>query len=857
LFAARRGARIDADSQRATNVRPQRMRTWARTDRGTSYAGRVLLVAAAYFGAAELSLLLAIPPGYATALWPPSGIALAALMRLGTGVWPGILIGATLANFSIDGLPLASLAIGAGNTLEAYVAAALVARFVGTGYPFASGEAVVRFAGVVALAATVAATVGTTTVALAEPLPIGALPVNWLTWWQGDTSGMLIVTPLLLGWSVPRTMPWRRRQTLETALLGASTIAAEIVIFGGVLPHPPFALAFLVVPFVLWAAFRFAERDVATLVALACAIAVYYTVQRSGPAASASANAALMFLLAFNGALVMIGLIVSAVVRERARATLELARANDELELRIAERTHQLEQANAALRAEVAQRSQHDEQLRQSEERFRLLVDGIRDYAVLMLDPNGRVMSWNSGAQAISGYGADEIVGRHFSCLYTERDLERGWPQHELDVAREKGRFEDEGWRVRKDGSRYRANIVITPLYDSAHRLLGYAKVTRDLTLRRHYEALKRSEREVNVFLAMLAHELRNPLAPIVNALTLLANPAAGEQTSAESIAIIRRQIEHLTRIVDDLLDISRVTRGKITLRREALDLNAAVARAIEAARPLIDARGHRLDVQLAPAPLAVNGDPTRLVQVALNLLANAAKYTDPRGTITVATAAEGASAVLRVRDTGIGIPPDLLPYVFDLFVQDDRSLDRAQGGLGIGLTLVRRLLELHGGTVEASSDGRGRGSEFVVRLPRVDASAIAMQQASTAPAPARKARRVMIVDDNRDFANSLVTLLALSGHDARAIYDGASALAAAREFRPRVVLLDIGLPGASGYDVARQLRDAAELAPLTLVALTGYGRDEDRERVVAAGFDHHLVKPVDPDVLESIISEN
>jgi PAS domain S-box-containing protein len=559
----------------------------------------------------------------------------------------------------------------------------------------------------------------------------------------------------------------------------------------------------------------------------------------------------LAFLLVFDSTIVITGLIVSAILGQRARASAELRRINDELELRIGDRTRELAHANEALRAELAQRSQQEERLRQSEERFRMLVDGIHDYAVFMLDQNGYVISWNRGAERIKGYRADEIIGSHFSRFYTPDDLERDWPERELAGARANGRFEDEGWRVRSDGSRFWANIVITPLYDSSRRLLGYAKVTRDLTLRRHYEALKRSEREMNVFLAMLAHELRNPLAPIVNAVALLAGRGGDSDTAADALGIIRRQIDHLTHIVDDLLDISRVTRGKITLKREPLDVNAAVARALESSEPLIEARKHRLEVDLAHEPLPVEGDLTRLVQVVLNLLTNAAKYTDEGGTIHVRTANEDGAAVVRVRDTGMGIPPDLLPHVFDLFVQGDRSLDRAEGGLGIGLTLVQRLVELHGGSVEATSEGPGRGSEFVVRLPIASATLeedrrLAEVKTVTTSTP----RRVLIVDDNRDFANSLVMLLRMAGHEATAVYDGSAALSAAREFKPHAVLLDIGLPGASGYEVARALRDAAELAPLTLIALTGYGRDEDRDRVVAAGFDHHLVKPVDPDVL-------
>src|SRR4030095_2472207 len=279
-----------------------------------------------------------------------------------------------------------------------------------------------------------------------------------------------------------------------------------------------------------------------------------------------------------------------------------------------------------------------------------------------MLDSNGNVASWNAGAQAIKGYTAAEIIGKHFSHFYTPEDLARNWPAHELAIEGTEGRFEGEGWRVRKDGSRFWANVIITALYDNEHRLRGFAKVTRDLTARRRIEALQERERQMNEFLAMLGHELRNPLGAISNAISLLRAKPAGARTELQSV--IDRQSAHLSRIVDDLLDVSRITRGKIVLKKEILDLNGVVARVVDACRPLIDARAHRIDLRLARDALPVSADATRLAQIVQNLVGNAVKYTPPGGRITISVARESDAAVLRVGDSGIGTPPDLLPTV-------------------------------------------------------------------------------------------------------------------------------------------------------------------------------------------------
>jgi signal transduction histidine kinase/DNA-binding response OmpR family regulator len=371
----------------------------------------------------------------------------------------------------------------------------------------------------------------------------------------------------------------------------------------------------------------------------------------------------------------------------------------------------------------------------------------------------------------------------------------------------------------------------------------------------RLYGEVQEADRRKNEFLSMLAHELRNPLAPIRNAVQILGiqgNTAASLQWARD---IIDRNVHQLVRLVDDLLDVSRITRGKIRLQREAVTLAAVIAQAVEISQPLIASRRHELTVSVPEESVWVHGDSTRLAQVLANLLNNSAKYTDEGGRISLAVAREGEEAVVRVRDTGVGIPPDMLASIFDLFTQVDRSLDRSQGGLGIGLTLVHRLVEMHGGRVAAFSAGANKGSEFVVRLPVLSRQPIPRASKNGGLEPVAAPRRVLIVDDNVDGAESLSLMLQLAGHQVQIVHNGPDALEAAPAFRPDVVLLDIGLPGMNGYEVARRLREQPELASTLLVALTGYGQEEDRQRGREAGFDQHLVKPVDPPVLASLLA--
>jgi len=767
-------------------------------------------------------------------------------------------------------------------------------------------------------------------------------------------------------------------------------------------------------------------------------------------------------------------------------------------------------------------------------EQLRLLVEGTQDYAIFLLDPLGNVASWNAGAERIQQYRAHEIIGQHFSRFYPQDAIDRGWPAHELTIAKAEGRFEDEGLRVRKDGTQFWANVVITALYDEAGTFKGFSKITRDLTERRKSEenarrlaeeaaarrvaeenarlieeqrerlyvtlasigdavittdteghitnlngvaealtgwanhdavgqplenvfrivnedtrqpvenlvtralregviiglathtiliardgteraiddsaapiryqegevigcvlifrdvteqrraetvlrrqaslleqthdaifvwefpgpilywnqtaeqlygfpqeetlgkishdllatvfpqqdrvafeaalnqhgefrgelihtkkngeritvesrirllteadgkrlvletsrditerkaaeeeqrrllaALSEADRRKDEFLATLAHELRNPLAPIRNSLQLMRMASGKHEAVEQARIIMERQLTQLVRLVDDLLDMSRISQGKIELRRERVRLAAVLNSAVETSSPLIEEMGHQLTVTLPGEAVVVDADLTRLAQAFLNLLNNSAKYTDRGGRIWLTVERQGSDVVVSVKDTGIGIAADQLPRLFEMFSQLSHSLERSQGGLGIGLTLVKRLVEMHGGRIEARSDGPGKGAEFIVRLPVVVEASVPQVGVTKEEGVVNTSLRILIVDDNRDGADSLAMMLKMMGNDTRTAYDGEAAVAAV-DFRPNVILLDIGLPKLNGYAACRRIREQPGGREIVIIAQTGWGQEEDRQRTHEAGFDHHMVKPVDPTALMNLLA--
>jgi PAS domain S-box-containing protein len=660
------------------------------------------------------------------------------------------------------------------------------------------------------------------------------------------------------------------------------------------------------------------------------------------------------------------------------------------------------EQRRRELEHEVAQRQRVERALREAEEHLRLMVESVKDFAIFTVDPQGRIMSWNSGAERLFGYSEEEIMGQELGNVFTPEDRAAKLPEQELATAAAQGRSTDERWHLRKDGSRFFASGVLTPILDVENRLRGFTKIARDITQRReaeeavreaavrlkaivdtavdgiitideqgtiesvntaaerifgyardeaigqnvalvmtepersqhaHYlenyrrsgqqkiigtirevtgrrkdgssfpmelavsethlggrriftgivrdisefkkaveermrllaeleserRALQDADQRKDQFLAMLAHELRNPLAPISNAVQIMKVEGLDGPNFRWSVEVIEHQVKHMTRMVDDLLDVSRITRGKVVLQKELIPLAEVIELAVEASHHLIREYGHHLSVTPPSKSLMLEVDPARMSQVLANLINNAAKYTEPGGAITVSADTRGDEIEIRVKDNGIGIAPELLSKVFDLFTQADHTLSRSRGGLGIGLTLVRSLVEMHHGRVFASSAGLGQGSEFVIYLPLPagDGSpnhALATTHKPEGPDLSR--RRILVVDDNRGNAESLGVLLRALGQEVYTAHDGPSALELLRRHQPDLALLDIGLPGMDGYELARRWRVAEQAEPMILVALSGYGKEEDKDRSRVAGFDAHLVKPVSLEDLRRLLSQ-
>ncbi|HEX5732493.1 MAG TPA: PAS domain S-box protein [Blastocatellia bacterium] len=510
---------------------------------------------------------------------------------------------------------------------------------------------------------------------------------------------------------------------------------------------------------------------------------------------------------------------------------------------------------------DITERKRAEEALRESEERYRGIVNqsigGIAE-----TDATGRFTTVNNRYCKITGYAREELLNLRMQEITHAEDLPRNLELVEKLVG-EGTPFEIEKRYVRKDNSIVWVHNSVSAIRDASGGVQSLVAVSIDITERvrlerqaqEQSEALADLNRRKDEFLAMLSHELRNPLAPIINAVHLLRHQRDDNPIQQQARAIIERQAGQLARIIDDLMEVSRITTGKIKLHLERLDIRGIVEHAVESVRPLIDQRMHELSVSLPDEPIWLYADAARLEQVIVNLLNNAAKYMDKGGYIWMSVGQEGDEAVLRVRDTGIGILPEILPRIFDLFTQADLSLDRSQGGLGIGLTVVQRLVGMHGGTVEANSAGVGKGSEFIVRLPVAPSPARQSEPSSIETAEPPGARwRVLVADDNVDSANVTVLLLRELGHEAQVAYSGATALEAADEYQPNLVLLDIGMPEMDGYEVARRLRQHPQLRNAWVVAITGYGQESDRQRSKEAGFDYHLVKPVGAQKLQELL---
>jgi two-component system CheB/CheR fusion protein len=526
-----------------------------------------------------------------------------------------------------------------------------------------------------------------------------------------------------------------------------------------------------------------------------------------------------------------------AVFADLYRKTVEIARQSERLR-----------------EAEEQLRRQAEDKLRESEGRFQVLCTSA-PLAIFQTDVDGRCVYVSRPWEATTGqppggatgWGWLEAInpGRGDEVLESWREAVRDgrvW-SYEAQVSPE---GEEPRW----------LHVMSSPIAGASGDPIGHVGTVEDVTPRKlTEERLRESDRRKDEFLAMLAHELRNPLAAISSAVVIAQTPDL-ESRRDWSMQVIARQVQHLSKLIDDLLDVSRITLGKIQLKREVIDLSVVLARAFESVQALLESRNQQLDASLHAAPLWAEVDATRIEQVLVNLLGNASKYSHDAGRIELSAGVEGAEVVIRIRDHGIGMAPDTLARVFDLFAQADTGLDRAKGGLGIGLSLAQKLTELHGGRIDARSDGPGAGSEFVVRLPVAERGHVPEPHGSVISARARPdtTRPVLIVDDNADAVEALGLILEGAGYTVLRAYDGQQAIDCAKEARPDVVLLDLGLPRIDGFAVARRLREESWCERTLLLAVSGYGQAHDREQSAAAGFDHHLVKPVDYDALFALL---
>src|SRR6202050_4189032 len=490
------------------------------------------------------------------------------------------------------------------------------------------------------------------------------------------------------------------------------------------------------------------------------------------------------------------------------------------------------------------------------------------DDAIVRKPPDGLILSWNAGATRIFGYQASEVVGKPITIIIPPELHEE--ERHILQRVRHGERVDHfDTIRVTKDGRRIAISLTVSPVRDSKGTIVGASKVARDVSdrkaaeqalreseqrLRASEEALRDADRRKDEFLALLAHELRNPLAPIRYALAANKKEGRAPEQQKRAEEVIERQVTHMSRLLDDLLDVSRITRSTLELKKSPTELTLIVGSAIETARPILDSKHHALTLDLPKQAVQLDADPVRLAQVFSNILINAAKYTDPGGRIQLRATQREGELVVAISDNGLGISDDMKPRLFTLFSQAQSAMGRSEGGLGVGLSLVRGLVSLHGGSVEAFSEGAGKGSEFIVRIPVGTQSERPESDAATdAPVPGA-GLKILVVDDSRDAADTCAILLELSGHHVQTAYTGQRALQLAETFRPHVLLLDIGIPDLDGYQLAKKVRAAPWGRGAVLIAVTGWGQEADRRRAFEAGFDHHLTKPIAAETVESLM---
>jgi PAS domain S-box-containing protein len=700
----------------------------------------VIAIAVAYAGTAKLGFRLAIPPGNISVVWPPSGIALAAILLCGPRAWPGVAFGSFIANssffsgitdpFSLDALGAASM-IAAGSTLQALLGAALIRKFGGGPDFLRSAKYVITFVMIEILTCCVAPTFGVTGVSLGGFASWRNYGPLWWTWWLGDATGVILVAPFLLAWSGFVRPRWHPVRALEGAGLALLSILAFQIVFSWPfqLSGMAYPLPYVVMPFILWAGFRFGQRGMTLWILSLFVFALESTVNIRGPFTGAPAQAGLSSLQAFLGIVTVMGLVLASAIDHYRRADRELHIAYDLLETRVNERTADLAKANEVLKSEIDERKRAETLTQKIEERFRLLVEGVKDYAILMLDPRGKVISWNEGAKHIEGYEASEILGRDISTFFPEEDRKER-PSLLLKTAVRDGRSEEQGWRIRKDGSRYWASVVITALKDPEGTLYGFAKITRDMSeqkkreeelqmlaneLERRLLELHIVHKELESFSYSVSHDLRAPLRHIDGFVDLLRTEirdALGEK-SLHYLNVISESARRMALLIDELLVFSRM--GRVEMRATTVETESVVRDSIRSLE--MDAKGRVIDWRIGPLP-EIRADPTLLGLVFTNLISNALKYTRTRGEAVIEIGCvpeNNHEACFFVRDNGVGFDMKYQEKLFGVFQRLHRTEDFE--GVGIGLANVRRIVQRHGGRTWAEG-AVDRGATFYFTIP-------------------------------------------------------------------------------------------------------------------------------------------
>jgi len=792
-------------------------------------AAFLVLFYAAYVLAGALGQGVAIIPGVTVTFWPPAGVFLAALLVNPRASWPWYAVSACLAELTCNALwfhnPVSfALIYFSGNALAALSAAWLLERFAGKPFRFDSLAEVAWFSG---LAGGVAPILSATVIASTDAL-IGkhAFSTAWPLVWLGDGTGLLVSTPLALA----VVQAWRERESISTPrrLEGVSLVVALLSVgslaFLGYLPTP-----YVTMPLLIWAGVRFQIRGAAAALALITLMSAVFAwsgaAQYAGQAETLRREVIAMHTFLAVSALST--LLVAALAHQLAGALAALRSVNRDLEHRVADRTRTL--AREQERLAVA--------LRAGEM-------GVYEWRV-----GEREVWWSPEMYGIFGVEAGRFTPtvESFNALIHPEDRAELWRKTEESLTH-RHVFTHEYRIIRPDGAtRWVVNRSHVGL-DEAGNVAGITGVAADISERKLAEqALREVDRRKDEFIATLAHELRNPLAPVRNAVEVVKGDVTPGQLDWAR-RVIERQVGQMARLLDDLLDVSRIGRKSVELHVEHVRLSAVVECAIETSQPLIDAGGHTLEVRLPEEPIWLETDPLRLAQVLSNLLNNAAKYTEAGGRIELDARRSAATQVsLCVRDNGIGILPEMLPRVFEMFLQEKPALRRSQGGLGIGLSLAKALVEAMGGQIEAHSEGPGRGSTFTIRMPAAE-SAYEAHSGSPGPGalPTLPRLRFLIADDLADSADSLALMLRLLGHDVHTAYDGEQAFDAADRHRPDVAVLDLGMPRMDGYQVCERIRALDWGREVCIIALSGWGTEDDRRRTLARGFDVHLVKPVE-----------